>query len=129
MKAVKECLLAQQMADTRMFLSILYSFSWFRDPVDFAKMLVRLNTIKDWDLLRQRHFRVALQSYCALQESQIKMNFTLTVAPPLVYPMTSLSATPTHSARRYGFGFFSEPPQPRIIYIIHASTECENAAT
>ena len=52
-----------------------------------------------------------LQGYCALQESQMKMNFTLVVAPPLVYPMMSLLATPTHSARRYGF--FSEPPRWR----------------
>ena len=44
-----------------------------------------------------------LQGYPALQESQMKMNFTLAVAPPLVYPMTSLSATPTHSIWRYGF--------------------------
>ena len=38
-----------------------------------------------------------LQGYCALQESQMKMNFTLAVAPPLAYPMTSLSATPKDS--------------------------------
>ena len=41
----------------------------------------------------------------------MNMNFTLAVAPPLAYPMTSLSATPTHSVRRCGF--FSEPPQRR----------------
>jgi len=51
------------------------------------------------------------QGYCALQESQMKMNFNLAVAPPLVYPMTSLSATPTHSVRQYGF--VSEPPRRR----------------
>ena len=39
------------------------------------------------------------------------MNFNLAVASPLVYPMTSLSATPTHSLRQYGF--FSEPPRRR----------------
>ena len=52
-----------------------------------------------------------MQGYCALQESQMKMKFNLAVAPPLAYPMTSLSATPTHSVRQYGF--FSEPPQRR----------------
>ena len=40
MKAVKECLLTQSMADTRMFLSILV-FIQFGDPVDFeSRMLV-----------------------------------------------------------------------------------------
>ena len=52
-----------------------------------------------------------LKGYCALQESQMKMNFNLAVAPPLAYPMTSLLATPTHSVRQYGF--FSEPPRRR----------------
>jgi len=44
-----------------------------------------LSTIKDWDLLHQRHLELFLQGYCALQESQIKMNFNLAVAPPLAY--------------------------------------------
>ena len=52
-----------------------------------------------------------LQGYCALQESQMKININLAVAPPLAYPMTSLSGTPTHSLRQYGF--FSEPPRRR----------------
>jgi len=40
-----------------------------------------LRTIKDWDLLHQRHFCVLfLQGYCALQELLMKMNFTLAVA-------------------------------------------------
>ena len=52
-----------------------------------------------------------LQGYCALQESQMKMNFNLAVAPPIAYPMTSLSAMPTHSFHQYGF--FSEPPRWR----------------
>ena len=42
-----------------------------------------LSTIKDWDLLHQRHFCVVLQDYCALQELLMKMNFTIAVAPPL----------------------------------------------
>jgi len=54
-----------------------------------------------------------LKGYCALQESQMKMNFNLAVAPPLAYPMTSLSATPTHSVQQYGF--FSEPHRRRQI--------------
>jgi len=29
----------------------------------------------------------------------MKMNFTLAVAPPFVYPMMSLPATPTHSVQ------------------------------
>jgi len=49
-----------------------------------------------------------LQGYCALQESQMKINFNLAVAPLLEYPMTSLLATSTHSVRQYGF--FSDPP-------------------
>ena len=54
-----------------------------------------------------------LKGYCALQESQMKMNFNLAVAPPLAYPMTSLLATPTHSLRQYGF--LSEPPRQKQI--------------
>jgi len=52
-------------------------------------------------------FELFLQDDCAVQELLMKMNFTLTVAPPFVHPMTSLLATPTHSVRKYGF--FSEP--------------------
>ena len=63
-------------------------------------------SIKDWDLLHQRHFCVVLQDYCALQELVTKMNFTLAVTPPFVHPMMSLTATPTDSVRKYGF--FSE---------------------
>jgi len=48
-----------------------------------------------------------LQDYSALQELLMKMNFTIAVAPPFVYPMMSLPATPTHSVWKYGF--FSEP--------------------
>ena len=47
-------------------------------------------------------FVLYLQGYCALQELVMKMNFTQEVAPPFVHPMTSLPATPTHSARKYG---------------------------
>jgi len=43
----------------------------------------------------------------------MKMNFTLAVAPPFVYPMTSLPAMPIHSFRKYGF--FSEPTQQRQV--------------
>jgi len=42
-------------------------------------------------------FVLFMQDYCALQELLMRMNFTLAVAPPFVYPMTSLPATPTHS--------------------------------
>ena len=52
-------------------------------------------------------FVLLLQDYCALQELLMKMNFTIAVAPPFVYPMMSLPATPTHSVRIYGF--LSEP--------------------
>ena len=62
---------------------------------------VQLSTIKDWDLLHQRHF-------CLM-----KMNFTVAVAPPFVHPMTSLPATPTYAVWKYGF--FSEPAQWRQI--------------
>ena len=43
----------------------------------------------------------------------MKMNFTLAVAPPFVYPMTMtlLPAMPTHSVLKYGF--FSELARPR----------------
>jgi len=54
-----------------------------------------------------------LQDYCALQELLMKMNFTITVAPPFVHPMASLPATPTHSVRKYGF--FSEPTRQRQV--------------
>jgi len=47
---------------------------------------VCLCTNKDWDL----------------QELLMKMNFMLAVAPPFVHPMTSLTAMPTHSVRKYG---------------------------
>jgi len=32
----------------------------------------------------------------------MKINFTLAVAPPFVYPMSSFLATPTHSVRKHG---------------------------
>ena len=66
-----------------------------------------LSTIKDYsgDI-----FVLFLQDYCALQEL---LNFTIAVAPPLVHPMMSLSAMPTHSVRKYGF--FSEPTQRRQV--------------
>ena len=69
-----------------------------------------LSTIKDWDLLHQRHFCV---DYCALQELLMKMNFTIAVAPPSVHPMMSLPTTPTHSVQKYGF--FSEPTRRRQV--------------
>ena len=47
------------------------------------------------------------QGYCVLLESQMKVNFTLAVVPPLTYQITSLSAMPTLSIQRYGY--FSEP--------------------
>ena len=59
-----------------------------------------------------------------LRESQMKMNFTLAVAPPLVYPMSSLSAMPTHSVRQYGF--FSEPPQRRQMPKMRQLKHCES---
>jgi len=48
-----------------------------------------------------------------LQELLRKINFTLAVAPPFVYPMTSLLATPTQSVWEYGF--FSEPARQRQV--------------
>ena len=54
-----------------------------------------------------------LQDYCVLQELLMKTNFTPAVAPPFVYPMMSLPATPTHSVWKYGF--FSEPAQQREV--------------
>ena len=56
---------------------------------------------------------IFLQDYCALQELLMKMNFTVTVAPPFVHPMTSLPATPTHSVQKYGF--FGEPTRRRQV--------------
>jgi len=72
-----------------------------------------LSTIKNWDLLYQKHFVLFLQDYCALQELLMKINFTLAVAPPVVHPITSLPATPTHSVWKYGF--FSEPARRRQV--------------
>jgi len=43
----------------------------------------------------------------------MKMNFTLAVAPPFMYPMTSLLAMPTHSVWKYGL--FSEPARQRQV--------------
>ena len=81
-----------------------------------------LSTIKDWDLLHQRHFHVVLQDYCALQELLMKMNFTLAVAP--VHSMTSLLATPTHSVRKYGF--LSEPTRQRKVAKYGNINHCES---
>jgi len=58
-------------------------------------------------------FVLFLQDYCALQESLMKMNFTLAVAPPYVHLMMSLPAMPTHSVWKYGF--FSEPTRRRQV--------------
>ena len=81
-------------------------------------------SIKDWDLLHQRHFCVVLQDYCALQELLMKMNFTIAVAPPFVHPMTSLPATPTHSVRKYGF--LSEPTRQRQVAKYGNLKRCES---
>jgi len=64
------------------------------------------------------------QDYCALQELLMKMNFTLAVAPPFVYQMTSLPATPTHSVCKYGF--FSELAQQRQLAKYSNLKYCES---
>jgi len=43
----------------------------------------------------------------------MKMNFTITVAPPFVNPVTSLLPMPTHSVQKYGF--FNEPTQRKQV--------------
>ena len=83
-----------------------------------------LSTIKDWDLLHQRHFLLFLQDYCALQELVMKTIFTLPVAPPFVHPMTSLAATPTYSVWKYGF--FCEPAQWRHVAKYSNLEHCES---
>ena len=86
---------------------------------------VILSTIKDWDLLHQRHFVLFLQDYCALQELLMKMNFTLAVAPrTFVHPMMSFPATPTHSVRKYGF--LSEPMRRRQL-AKHGNLKCSES--
>jgi len=75
-------------------------------------------TIKDWDLLQQRHFVLFLQGYCALQELLMKMNFTLAVASPFLHPMMSFPAMPTHLVWKYGF-FSDLYPAGQM-----ASTDC-----
>jgi len=65
-----------------------------------------------------------MQDCCALQELLMKMNFTLVVAPPFVYPMTSLLATPTHSVCKYGF--FSEPTRQRQLAKYSNLKRCES---
>ena len=65
-----------------------------------------------------------LQDYCALQELIMKMIFTLAVAPPFVYPMTSLPSTPTHSIRKYGF--LSEPTQRKQVAKYGNLKRCES---
>ena len=54
----------------------------------------------------------------------MKMNLTIAVAPPFVHPMTSLSAMPTHSVRKYGF--FSEPTQWRQVAKYGNLKRCES---
>ena len=83
-----------------------------------------LSTIKDWDLLHQRHFVLLWQDYCALQELLMKTNFTLVVALPFVHPMTSLPATPTHSVWKYGF--LSEPTRRRKVAKYGNLKRCES---
>ena len=65
-----------------------------------------------------------LQDYFALQELLMKINFTIAVAPPFVHPMTSLSAMPTHSVRKYGF--FSEPTRQRQVAKYGNLKRCES---
>ena len=65
-----------------------------------------------------------LQDYYALQELLIKMNFTLAVATPFVYPMTSLPATLTHSVQKYGF--LSEPTWRRQVAKYGNLKRCES---
>ena len=54
----------------------------------------------------------------------MKMKFTLAVAPPFVYPMTSLLATPTRSVRKDGF--FSEPARRRQVARYGNLKRCES---
>jgi len=54
----------------------------------------------------------------------MKMNFTVTAAPPFVHPMTSLPATPTNYVRKYGF--FSEPTRRRQVAKYGNLKRCES---
>ena len=69
-------------------------------------------------------FVLFVQDYCALQELLTKMNFTTAVAPPLVHPMTTLPATPTHSVQKYGF--FGEPTRRRQVAKYGNLKRCES---
>ena len=67
---------------------------------------------------------LCMQDYCALQELLMKMNFTLAVAPPVVHPIASLLATPTHAVWKYGF--LSEPTQRRQVAKYGNLKRCES---
>ena len=77
----------------------------------FVRQALPLSTIKDWDLLHQRHFGVVfarlLCSAGITNENEIQFSGSPT---PRVSNDVTL-ATPTHSVRQYGF--FSEPPRRR----------------
>ena len=92
-------------------LWIIPRYLWCSQGEEAKWITCNLSTIKDWDQLHQISyirdiFVLFLQGYCALQELLMKMNFTLAVALPFVYPMTSPLAMPTQSVQQYGF--FSE---------------------
>jgi len=62
-----------------------------------TKCSFNLSTIKDWDLLPQRHFCVVfarLLCSAGITNVVMKMHFTLAVAPPFVHPMTSFRPRP-----------------------------------